>query len=65
MFRNPLMLCALALTVVVAGWGIFDAAGLAAVAAQQVKTVLTSRGWFVMLTASFLLLALRGQTSSA
>jgi glycine betaine transporter len=56
MFRNPLMLCALALTVLVAGWGIFDTAGLAAFAAGQVKTVLQSRGWFVMATASVLLL---------
>ena len=50
------MLCALALTVLVAGWGIFDTAGLAAFAARQVKIVLVSRGWFVMLTASVMLL---------
>jgi glycine betaine transporter len=50
------MLCALSMTVLVAAWGIFDTAGLAAFAAGQVKTVLQSRGWFVMLTASAMLL---------
>ena len=56
MFRNPLLLTALALTVLVALWGIFDTAGLAGLAAGVVKTLFRSRGWFIMLTASTLLL---------
>jgi len=56
MFRNPLLLCALALTVFVAGWGILDTAGLAGMAARYVHTLFKSRGWFIMLTTSTLLL---------
>jgi glycine betaine transporter len=56
MFRNPLLLTALALTAGVAVWGIIDNQGLAEFADQRVKTVFQSRGWFVMLTASVLLL---------
>lgn len=56
MFRNPLLLIALALTAGVAVWGIFDTQGLAGFAAAQVKVAFRSRGWFVMLTASILLL---------
>ncbi len=57
MFRNPLLLIALALTAGVAVWGIFDTQGLAGFAGEQVKVMFRSRGWFVMLTASILLLA--------
>ncbi|HBH31248.1 MAG TPA: glycine/betaine ABC transporter, partial [Desulfofustis sp.] len=56
MFRNPVLLIALALTVSVAGWGIVDNQGLAAFAAREVEIMFTSRGWFVMLTASIMLL---------
>ena len=56
MFHNPLLLIALALTAGVAVWGIFDTQGLAGFAAAQVKVMFRSRGWFVMLTASILLL---------
>ena len=56
MFRNPLLLIALALTAGVAVWGIFDTQGLAGFAGEQVKVMFRSRGWFVMLTASILLL---------
>ena len=57
MFRNPLLLIALALTAGVAIWGIVDTRGLADFADQRVKIMFQSRGWFVMLTASILLLA--------
>jgi len=56
MFKNPLMLVALAITGVVAVWGIVDAAGLAAVAAQTVGMQFTSRAWFIMLAISFMLI---------
>jgi glycine betaine transporter len=56
MFKNPLLLTALAMTLFVAGWGIFDTAGLAGLAAGIVAVVFQSRGWFIMLTASTLLL---------
>jgi len=56
MFRNPLLLIALALTAGVSVWGIIDTQGLAGFAAAQVKVMFRSRGWFVMLTASILLL---------
>jgi len=57
MFRNPLLLIALTLTAGVAAWGIVDTRGLADFADQRVKIMFQSRGWFVMLTASILLLA--------
>jgi glycine betaine transporter len=57
MFRSPLLLIALALTAGVAVWGIVDTQGLADFADQRVKIMFQSRGWFVMLTASTLLLA--------
>ena len=57
MFSNGLLLIALALTASVSVWGIVDAQGLSAFAAKQVHIVLRSRGWFVMLTASTMLIA--------
>ena len=57
MFRNPLLVTALLLTAGVAVWGMVDTQGLTAYAAGQVKIMFQSRGWFVMLTASLLLLA--------
>lgn len=57
MFRNPLLLAAMALTFGVAVWGIIDTEGLARIAAGQVRVLFRSRGWFVMLTATGLLFA--------
>lgn len=56
MLKNKLLLTALAMTIGVSIWGMVDTQGLSAFAADQVRTVLRSRGWFVMLTASVLLL---------
>jgi glycine betaine transporter len=56
LFANPLLLVALALTGAIAVWGIVDTAGLAAWASGAVATMFTSRGWFIMLTASIMLL---------
>ncbi len=56
MFRSPLMITALALTGAIAVWGIVDNAGLAALASTAVSTLFTTRGWFIMLTASVMLL---------
>ncbi len=57
MFRNRLLLVALAMTIGVSIWGIVDTNGLSSFAADQVRITLRSRGWFVMLTASMLLIA--------
>ena len=57
MFRNPLLLVAIALTFFVAVWGIIDTEALARMAADQVQITFRSRGWFVMLTATTLLIA--------
>ena len=56
MFRNPLLLTALSLTAAVSVWGLIDTQGLAAFATDVVRGLLHSRGWFVMLTASLLLI---------
>ncbi|MGD8242962.1 MAG: BCCT family transporter, partial [Desulfobacterales bacterium] len=56
MFKNPLLLIALGLTGIVAGWGIVDNAGLTRFASTMTGVMFTSRGWFVMLSASMLLL---------
>lgn len=57
MFRNPLLVSALALTVAVSIWGLFDAQGLAQFAAETVNIILRSRGWFIMLASSLMLIA--------
>ena len=57
MFRNPILLVALAITGGIAAWGIIDTAGLAAIAAYVVGLMFKSRGWFVMLTVSTMLIA--------
>ncbi len=57
MFRNPLLLVAVALTFGAAIWGIVDTEGLAKFAADDVQTLFRYRGWFVMLTVTTLLLA--------
>ena len=56
MFKNTLLIIALALTSVIAVWGIVDTTGLAGFAASLVKVLFKSRGWFIMLTVSVLLL---------
>ncbi|CAB5079973.1 Glycine betaine transporter OpuD [Olavius algarvensis associated proteobacterium Delta 3] len=56
MFFNPLLLIAVGLTLAVAVWGIVDTAGLTQLATDYVRLVFRSRGWFVMLTATTLLL---------
>jgi len=55
MFRNPLLLVALALTGAVALWGIVDNQGLADFAAFLVGVQFTSRAWFIMLVVSLIL----------
>ncbi|MCH6582760.1 MAG: BCCT family transporter [Proteobacteria bacterium] len=56
MFKNTLLIIALALTSVIAVWGIVDTTGLADFASSLVKVLFKSRGWFIMLTVSVLLL---------
>ena len=56
MFKNPLLLIALSLTGLIALWGIIDTAGLAGFASSMTGIMFTSRGWFVMLSASLLLI---------
>jgi glycine betaine transporter len=56
MRERVLLGVALALTVCVALWGIIDVQSLTAFASQRVTAVFDSRGWFIMLTSSTLLL---------
>ncbi len=56
MLRNPLLLTALLITGAVAVWGIVDTAGLAGFANTLVSIQFTSRAWFIMLTASVMLI---------
>ena len=56
MFKNPLLIIALVLTGLVAVWGIIDTTGLTAFASLMTGILFTSRGWFVMLSVSFLLI---------
>ncbi len=56
MFKNPLLLIALALTGLIAIWGIVDTAGLAQFSSTLTGFLFTSRGWFVMLSVSLLLI---------
>ncbi|MFQ5995471.1 MAG: BCCT family transporter [Acidiferrobacterales bacterium] len=60
MFRNPVLLIALGLTSIVAIWGIADTASLAAFASATVRQLFISRGWFIMLTVSALVIACIG-----
>ena len=60
MFKNPLLLVALLITVSVATWGLIDNQGLAELAGRRVKVMFESRGWFIMLTVSLLLFACIG-----
>jgi glycine betaine transporter len=54
MLKNPLLLIALAMTALVALWGVLDTAGLAAFAQQEVGQQFSSRAWFIMLVASLI-----------
>jgi glycine betaine transporter len=56
MLKNPLLLIALALTGLVALWGIIDTAGLAGFSAMLTRFLFTSRSWFIMLSVSLLLI---------
>jgi glycine betaine transporter len=55
-FKNPLLLIALLLTGLIAMWGIIDTAGLARFSSTLTGVLFTSRGWFVMLSVSLLLI---------
>ena len=57
MFKNTLLPIALAMTIGVSIWGILDTQGLSEFATENVRIILRSRGWFVMLTVSALLIA--------
>nr|WP_281396702.1 BCCT family transporter [Roseospira visakhapatnamensis] len=50
------MLVALSMTTVIAVWGVVDTDGLSALASSATSTLFTSRGWFIMLTTSVMLL---------
>jgi hypothetical protein len=54
--KNPLLLIALILTGLIAIWGIIDTAGLAQFSSTLTGVLFTSRGWFVMLSVSLLLI---------
>ena len=56
MFKNPLLLIALTLTGLIATWGIIDTVGLTKFSSAITGAMFTSRGWFVMLSASLLLI---------
>lgn len=56
LLRNPMLLIALAITGGIAIWGIFDTAGLTALARRLIVIQFTSRAWFIMLTVSFILI---------
>ena len=56
MLKNPLLLIALTLTGTVALWGIADNQGLTLFANTIVNRMFTSRGWFIMLSVSAMLL---------
>ena len=55
MLKSPLLIIALILTGAIAFWGIVDTAGLAALSSKLVNIQFASRGWFIMLSVSFIL----------
>ncbi len=57
MLRNSVFIASMALTAFVVIWGVIDTQGLADFATTFVNFVFQSRGWFVMLTVSTLLLS--------
>jgi glycine betaine transporter len=58
--RNPVLVAALAVTGGIATWGMMDNEGLAGVSSRVVGAMFASRGWFVMLTVSTILIATIG-----
>ena len=56
MLKNPLLVVALLITSAIALWGLVDTAGLTATAKALVAIQFTSRAWFIMLTASLMLI---------
>ncbi len=57
MKASPLLIIALAVSALIAVWGIVDPQGLGSLAAAAVSTQFDSRGWFIMLEASGMLFA--------
>ncbi len=55
-FTSPLLITALVITGAISIWGLTDAEGLAAGAARLVHVQFISRGWFIMLAVSFMLI---------
>ena len=60
MFKNPVLLLALTITGVIAVWGILDTEGLAKFSSSTVNHLFESRGWFIMLMVSTLLIVCIG-----
>ena len=59
MWKNPVLLTGLGLTLFVAVWGVVDTQGLSRVAQYEVQTAFWSRGWFIMvLTSAIAIMAL-------
>jgi len=56
MLKNPLLVVAFAITGIIAIWGIIDTKGLTQFASVMTTVMFTSRGWFVMLSVSLLLI---------
>ncbi len=56
MLRNSRLIAAMCLTGAVVIWGMLDTPGLASFAGEAVSKLFRSRGWFVMLTATTLLI---------
>jgi glycine betaine transporter len=65
MLKNPLLVVSLAITSAIAAWGILDTASLTSAAASAVEVQFGSRAWFIMLTASFILLVCIGLAISS
>jgi len=55
-FTSPLLITALAITGAIAIWGLVDTEGLADGAGSMVHIQFISRGWFIMLAVSFMLI---------
>ena len=56
-FLSPLLVTAVLLTGAIALWGLLDTDGLTSASASLVQIQFSSRGWFIMLTVSAILLA--------
>lgn len=60
MFKNSLLVTALTMTAAVALWGVLDTEGLAVFAQREVAQQFNSRAWFIMLTASLIVITTLG-----